>query len=102
MLQFCSKPWLYCAVRKQSIIKKLEFNPVATFLPIENRYAIPGIVPDAYLKIITHIKYTETVADMLPSKNLKIKIYKTIMLPVALYGFEAWSFTLREECRLRV
>ena len=36
------------------------------------------------------------------SKNLKIKIYRTIMLPVVLYGCETWSLTLREECRLRV
>jgi hypothetical protein len=36
------------------------------------------------------------------SKNLKIKIYKTIILPVVLYGCEAWSLTLREERRLRV
>jgi hypothetical protein len=36
------------------------------------------------------------------SKNLKIKIYRTIILPVILYGCETWSLTLREECRLRV
>ena len=36
------------------------------------------------------------------SKNLKIKIYKTIILPVVLHGCETWSPTLREECRLRV
>jgi hypothetical protein len=36
------------------------------------------------------------------SKNLKIKLYKTIILPVVLYGCEAWSLTLREERRLRV
>ena len=35
-------------------------------------------------------------------KNLKIKIYRTIILPVVLYGCETWSFTLREERRLRV
>ena len=35
-------------------------------------------------------------------KNLKIKIYKTIILPVVLYGCETWSLILREECRLRV
>jgi hypothetical protein len=29
-------------------------------------------------------------------------IYRTIMLPVVLYGCESWSLTLREECRLRV
>ena len=38
----------------------------------------------------------------LPSKNLKIKTYKSIILPVVLYGCETWSLTLREEFRLRV
>jgi hypothetical protein len=33
---------------------------------------------------------------------LKIRIYKTINLPVVLYGCKAWSLTLREEYRLRV
>ena len=32
----------------------------------------------------------------------KIKVYRTIILPVVLYGFETWSLTLREERRLRV
>ena len=36
------------------------------------------------------------------SKNLKIKIYRTIILPVVLYGCGTWSLTLREERRLRV
>jgi hypothetical protein len=36
------------------------------------------------------------------SKNLKIKIYRTTILPMVLYGFETWSPTLREESRLRV
>ena len=35
-------------------------------------------------------------------KYLKIKIYRTIILPVVLYGCETWSLTLREEHRLRV
>jgi hypothetical protein len=34
--------------------------------------------------------------------NLKIRICRTIMLPVVLYGCETWSLTLREEYRLRV
>jgi hypothetical protein len=38
----------------------------------------------------------------LPSKNLEIKIYKTVSLPVVLYGCETWSLTLGEEHRLRV
>ena len=36
------------------------------------------------------------------SKNMKIKIYKTIILPVVLYGCEAWYLTLGEERSLRV
>jgi hypothetical protein len=42
------------------------------------------------------------VQSSLVSKNLKIKIYRTIILPVVLYGCETWSLTLREERRLRV
>jgi hypothetical protein len=36
------------------------------------------------------------------SKNLKIRIYKTIISPVVLYGCETWSLTLGEEHRLGV
>ena len=39
---------------------------------------------------------------MLLSKNLKIKIYRTIILPVVLYGCETWSLTLQEERKLKV
>ena len=35
-------------------------------------------------------------------KNLKIKIYRIIILPVVLYGCDTWSLTLREERRLRM
>ena len=42
------------------------------------------------------------LSSSLLSKNLKIKIYSTIILPVVLYGCETWSLTLREEYRLRV
>ena len=36
------------------------------------------------------------------SKNLKVKIYRTISLPVVFYGCGTWSLTLREQHRLRV
>jgi hypothetical protein len=36
------------------------------------------------------------------SINVKVNIYKTIILPVVLYGCETWSLTLRKEHRLRV
>jgi hypothetical protein len=40
--------------------------------------------------------------NKLLSRNIKVNIYKTIILPFDLYGCETWSFTLREEHRLRV
>jgi hypothetical protein len=42
------------------------------------------------------------LSSRLISKNLKIKIYKTAILPVVQYGCKTWSLTLREEHRLRV
>ena len=42
------------------------------------------------------------MSSRLLSANLKIKIYRTIILPVVLYGCETWSWTLREEKKLRV
>jgi hypothetical protein len=36
------------------------------------------------------------------SKNVKVRIYKTIILPMVLYGCETWSLTVREEHTLRV
>src|SRR5215469_11782968 len=42
------------------------------------------------------------LSSSLLSKTLKIKIYRTIILPVVLYGCETWSLTKREERRLRV
>jgi hypothetical protein len=42
------------------------------------------------------------LSSRLLSKHLKIRIYKTIILPVVLYGCETWSRILREEHRLRV
>jgi hypothetical protein len=47
-----------------------------------------------------------SVQNILPfcllSKKIKIRIYKTIILPVVLYGCETWSLTLREVYRMRV
>ena len=42
------------------------------------------------------------LSSSLLSKNLKTKIYRTIILPVVFYGCETWSLTLREERRMSV
>jgi hypothetical protein len=42
------------------------------------------------------------LSSRLLSKKFKIRIYRTIILPVVLYGCETWSLTLKKERRLRV
>jgi hypothetical protein len=54
------------------------------------------------LLLFTVCKGKGLLSSRLLSKNLKIKIYRTIILPVVSYGCEAWSLTLREERRLKV
>jgi hypothetical protein len=41
------------------------------------------------------------LSSRLKSRNVKVKIYKTIILPVVLYGCETWSLTLRVEHRVQ-
>ena len=49
-----------------------------------------------YYSVQNHLSFS------LLSKNSNIMVYRTIILPVVLYGCETWSLTLREERRLRV
>jgi len=49
-----------------------------------------------------YLSVQKLLSSRLLSKNLKIKIYRTIILTVVLYGCETWSLTLREERKLRV
>ena len=44
----------------------------------------------------------DLLSSSLISENIKIQIYRTIILPFVLCGSETWSLTLREERRLRV
>jgi hypothetical protein len=42
------------------------------------------------------------LSSRLLSKNVNVRIYKTIILPVVLYGCGTWSLTVRAEHKLRV
>ena len=52
------------------------------------------------MHVIIHLE--KILSSRLLSKKLKVNTYKTIILPVVLYGCETWSLTLREEHTLRV
>jgi hypothetical protein len=55
-----------------------------------------------YIRVMLAIIQSKIFCLPVSIKKLKIKIYKTVILPVVLYGCETWSPTLREEHRLRV
>jgi hypothetical protein len=46
--------------------------------------------------------FQSLLSSHLLSRNFKVKIHKTVILPVVLYGCETWSLTLRDEHRLKV
>ena len=49
-----------------------------------------------------HHSVQNLLSSILLSKNLKIRMYRIIILPVVLYGCETWSLVMTEERRLRV
>jgi hypothetical protein len=52
--------------------------------------------------MLATMQFRNLLSSRLLSRNVKIKIYKTIILPVVLYGCEISSLMLREDHRLRV
>ncbi|KAJ4443290.1 hypothetical protein ANN_04958 [Periplaneta americana] len=82
----------------------LEVNPEKTKYMIMSRDQ--NILRNRNIKIgdlsiegVEKFKYLGATSAV---KNLKVRIYKTVILPVVLYGCETWTLTLREEHRLRV
>jgi hypothetical protein len=49
-----------------------------------------------------YLSVQKLLSTRLLSKNVKIIIYKTIFIPVVLYGCETWSVILMEEHRMRM
>jgi len=87
--------------------------------PAENKVFVLGAVPriswnpasfQSVSRLSSRLKSDNTcdhsvqkiLSSSLLYKNMKIQIFRTIILPVVLYGCETWSLTLRKERRLRV
>jgi hypothetical protein len=67
------------------------------------------IVGHLVSSVVFHVQFWEIKSctkylldSHLQSGKTKIKLYRTIVLPVVLFGCETQSFTLREKCRLKV
>jgi hypothetical protein len=54
------------------------------------------------LRCACHHSVYKVLSSCLLSKNFKIKIHETIILPVVLYEHGTWSLVIREELRLRL
>jgi hypothetical protein len=48
------------------------------------------------------MEWQNLLSSSLLPKNIKIKMYRTTVLPIVLYGCGTWSLTLREERRLKI
>ena len=78
-----------------------QFKYVGTTLTNQNSFQ-----EEIKSKLSSENAYYHSVQNLLSSssqsKNIKIKIHRTIILSLVLYGCETWLLTLREEHRLRV
>ena len=86
---------------KSSIVRVEEFKHLRTTLTNQNSIQ-EEIKSRLKLGNACYHSVQNLLSSSLLSKTLKIKIYRTIILPVILYGCETSSLTLREERRLRV
>jgi len=88
-------------IDKSSIERVEEFKYLATTLKNQN-YIQEEIKSRLKSGNACYYSVQNLLSSRLLSKNLKIKIGRTIILPVVLYGCETWSLTLREERSLSV
>jgi hypothetical protein len=78
-----------------------EFKYMGTMLTDQNSIR-EEIKSRLMLENASYHSVQNLLSSRLLSKNLKIKIYRTITLLVVLYGCETWSLTLRDTRRLKV
>jgi hypothetical protein len=87
-------------IDNSSFRREEEFRYLGTILTNQN-----SIQDDINSRLKSGNAFYHSVRNLLSfsllSKNVRIKIYRNIILPVVLYGCETWSLTLREERRLR-
>jgi len=75
-----------CMSLRHTELHNISFN-LSTILKLS--------IPCIFFTVIISLIYQVLIIIHVLSKNLKIKIYRTIILPLVLYGCETWSLTLR-------
>ena len=98
---YLNSPYFPCMLYALTFERVEEFKYLGTTLTYQNSIA-EEIKSRLRSGNACYHSVQNLLSSRLLSKNLKIKIYRTIILPVVLYGCETWSLTLREERKLWV
>jgi hypothetical protein len=83
------------------------FESVARFRYLRTRVTNQNLIREEIKRRLNlgnacYYSVQNDLSRRLLSENIKLRIYRIIVLPVVLYGCETWSLTLREEHRLRL
>ena len=92
---------IYTYIDNSSIEKVEQFTHLGTVLTHQNSTQ-EEIKSSLKSRNVCYLSEQNLLSSSFPFKNIKIKIYRNINLPVVLCGCETWSLTATEEHRLRV
>jgi hypothetical protein len=88
------------------IAKNSSFENMSQFRYLGTTVTHQNLIQEEIRRLISDSACCHSVQNYLSlcllSMNLKIKMYRTVILPVVPYGCETWSLTLREEHRLKM
>jgi hypothetical protein len=93
---------LFWIVTAKQVLNKLLLNSINNSLNIDQNCIHEEIKSRLNSGNACYHWVQSLLLSRLLSRNVKVKIYKTVILPVVLYGYKTWPLTLREEHRLRV
>jgi len=85
------------SLQVQKILSLLVFDPW-TIRPVASHC----VLSQPTVKCVSYLLSLVYFTECLLSKNSKIKIFTTLILPHVLYGREIWTLASRKECKLRV